>query len=261
MSEPDAWAALRRLTSARIALGRAGISLPTARALEFQAAHATARTAVHEALDAEALAATLSGAFAGIAILHSEAADRATYLRRPDLGRRLDAASRAALSPAAADIAVVICDGLSARAVAANAAPFLAALLPRFAAEGLTLAPLAIVRQGRVAIGDAIGAALGARLVLVLIGERPGLSAADSLGVYLTYEPRPGRNDGERNCVSNIRAGGLGYAEAAYRTHYLVSEALRRNLSGVALKDDTVAPDALEGRANAAHFLLPDRPA
>ena len=257
MSEPDAWAALRRLTSARIALGRAGVSLPTARALEFQAAHATARTAVHEALDADALAAELAGAFPAHVILHSEAPDRATYLRRPDLGRRLDAASRAALTPAGADVAVVICDGLSARAVSANAAPFLAALLPRLEAEGLSLAPLAIVRQGRVAIGDEIGAALGARLVLLLVGERPGLSAADSLGVYLTHGPRPGRSDAERNSISNIRPGGLGHTEAAYRAHYLVSEALRRGLSGVALKDDTVMPDAVEG-GGSARFLLPD---
>ncbi|GAB5377474.1 MAG: ethanolamine ammonia-lyase subunit EutC [Acuticoccus sp.] len=258
MSEPDAWAALRRLTSARIALGRAGVSLPTARALEFQAAHARARTAVHEALDTDALLAALPDAFPAVHILASEAADRATYLRRPDLGRRLDATSRAALSPSEADLSVVICDGLSARAVAQNAAPFLAALLPRLAAEALTLAPLAVVREGRVAIGDEIGKRLGARMVVLLVGERPGLSAADSLGVYITHAPRPGRNDGERNCISNIRPGGLSFDEAAYRAHYLVSEGLARGLTGVALKDDTVAPDAVEG-GGSAQFLLPGR--
>lgn len=256
MSEPDAWAALRRLTSARIALGRAGVSLPTARSLEFQAAHARARTAVHEALDVDPLAAALAPHFPAVHILASEAADRATYLRRPDLGRRLDGASRDALSPGEADVAVVICDGLSARAVATNAVSFLEALLPRLAAEKLTLAPLSIVREGRVAIGDVIGERLGAKIVVLLVGERPGLSAADSLGVYITFAPRPGRNDGERNCISNIRPGGLGFPEAAYRAHYLVSEGLKRGMTGVALKDDTVAPEGIEG-GGSARFLLP----
>lgn len=256
MSEPDAWAALRRFTAARIGLGRAGISLPTARALEFQAAHAAARTAVHEALDADELAARLGPAFGSAVVLHSRAADRQEYLRRPDFGRRLDEASRAKLAAAPADVAVVIADGLAARAVSAHAGPFLDVLLPRLAAEGVSLAPLTVVREGRVAVGDEIGALLGARLVLMLIGERPGLSAADSLGLYLTYEPRIGRSDAERNCISNIRPEGLSYAQAAYRAHYLISEALKRGLTGVRLKDDTVTPDAI-GTGSPGFLLAP----
>ncbi len=247
---PDLWRGLSRFTPARIAQGRSGVSLPTARALAFQAAHAAARTAVHHPLDAEALAARLADRFPGAHVVRSRAADRAVYLQRPDLGRRLDPAARLPRGEAA--VAVVIGDGLSALAVERNAEGFLDAFLPRAARQGWTLAPLVVATQARVALGDEIGAALGARLTLMLIGERPGLSAADSLGLYLTFEPRPGRLDAERNCVSNVRDGGLTWAEAAYRAEFLVSEALRRGLSGVALKDETVAaralPDAAEPR-------------
>ncbi|MEM0907406.1 MAG: ethanolamine ammonia-lyase subunit EutC [Pseudomonadota bacterium] len=256
MSEPDAWAALRRLTSARIALGRTGVSVPTDRALEFQAAHAAARTAVHEPLDAPALAQSLSPAFSGTDIVRTMAPDRATYLRRPDLGRRLaEGAGDALLSPPA-DIAVVVVDGLSARAVTAHAAPFLEALLPRLDEGGYSRTPLTVVLEGRVAVGDEIGAARGAAMTVMLIGERPGLSAADSLGVYLTYGPQPGRRDNDRNCISNIREGGLSYEQAAYRAHYLIHEAMRRKLTGVALKDDTAAPAGLT--AGSPAFLLPN---
>ena len=257
MSDPappaDGWCGLARLTPARIAQGRSGVSLPTAQALAFQAAHAAARTAVHAPLDAAALAARLGPRFPGVHLARSMAADRATYLQRPDLGRRLDPATRP--PRAEADVAVAIGDGLSALAVERNAEGFLDAFLPRAARQGWRLAPLVVATQARVALGDEIGAALGARLVMMLIGERPGLSAADSLGLYLTYDPRPGRLDAERNCVSNIREGGLGWAEAAYRADYLVTEALRRGLTGVALKDDTVAEQALPGAAGAPRPL------
>lgn len=253
--EPDAWRALRRYTAARIGLGRTGVSLSTQRALEFQAAHAAARTAVHEEMDAAALSEALSPLFTDPVLLASEAHDRPTYLRRPDLGRLLSAPSRDALHPHPADVAVIVADGLSARAVMQHAAPLLTQLIPRLLSDGLSLAPLCLVRQGRVAVGDEIGEALGVRLVLMLIGERPGLSAADSLGIYITHDPAKGRSDAERNCISNVRPGGLSFDQAAYRAHFLVSEALRRRLTGVALKDETVEPDALP--KGSAAFLLP----
>ncbi|MFN3616211.1 MAG: ethanolamine ammonia-lyase subunit EutC [Rubrimonas sp.] len=252
----DRWRGLTRFTPARIALGRTGISLPTARALEFQAAHAAARTAVHAPFDAEAMAAALGPGFPGALTVESRAGNRAVYLQRPDLGRRLAAISADRLAAAAPDpgsgpdVAVVVCDGLSALAVERNAAPFLAAFLPRVARHGWTLAPLVVAREGRVALGDEAGELLRARLVLLLIGERPGLSAADSLGLYITHGPRVGLTDADRNCISNVRDGGLTHADAAYRAEYLIAEALRRGLSGVALKDDTVAPaEAVEGAA------------
>ncbi|WP_118138374.1 ethanolamine ammonia-lyase subunit EutC [Oceanicella sp. SM1341] len=250
----DLWESLRRYTPARIGLGRTGVSLPTGRALAFQLAHARARTAVHSPLDTEALAEALTPLLGPPLTVTSRAEDRATYLQRPDLGRRLSTASRSALEGAGggADVAVVVGDGLSALAVAENTAPFLAAFLPRL--EGVRLAPPVIATQARVALGDEIGALLGARAVVMLIGERPGLSAADSLGLYLTFGPRPGRTDAERNCISNIRPGGLSHAEAAYRAQYLLGQALTRGLSGVALKDDTVA-EALPG-AEGPNVLL-----
>ncbi len=256
----DRWRPLRRFTPARIGLGRAGVSLPTRRALEFQAAHAAARTAVHAALDAEGLAARLAPAFPGATVADSAAGDRATYLQRPDLGRRLAGPCEArlrGLGSGDADLAVVVCDGLSALAIERNAEGFLAAFLPRAARQGWRLAPLVVARQARVALGDAVGAALGARMALVLIGERPGLSAADSLGLYLTHDPRPGRSDAERNCISNIREGGLGHAAAAYRADYLIAEAFARGLTGVALKDDTAAEDPALGPAAPRAALPP----
>lgn len=239
------WHALRRLTDARIALGRAGVSQPTAPQLAFQLAHAKARDAVHLALQAEALAQALCGQDGqAAALLHSAAADRGAYLQRPDLGRRLDDASRSKLEALARpvqpwDVAFVIADGLSALAVEQHALPFLQALAPRLAAERWSVAPNTVVEQGRVAVGDEIGELLGARAVVVLIGERPGLSSPDSMGLYLTWQPRIGLADAARNCISNVRPAGLQYAEAAYKLHYLLSEARRRRLSGVALKDET----------------------
>ncbi|PFH04600.1 ethanolamine ammonia-lyase small subunit [Collimonas sp. PA-H2] len=244
------WQALRQFTAARIALGRSGVSLPTSAQLDFQLAHARARDAVHLALDAKALSSRLSESFAGnthCVTVSSAAGNRDTYLQRPDLGRRLDAASRSILQelrqnqqPAANyDLAIVIADGLSALAIEQNAQPFLEALMKRLAPENWALAPIAIVRQGRVAVGDEVGEIFGAKLVVILIGERPGLSSPDSMGLYLTWAPRIGLTDESRNCISNVRPAGLSYEEAAFKLHYLLTQARQRQLSGIHLKDET----------------------
>jgi ethanolamine ammonia-lyase small subunit len=242
---PNPWQALRHLTPARIALGRSGVSVPTAEQLDFQLDHARARDAVHAPLDASVLAGVLRAMGHACLRLHSVAPDRRTYLQRPDLGRMLDAASRALLRPAAdgdgVDLALVIADGLSAQAIEQNAAPFLERLYARLAPEAWSLAPPVIVNQGRVAVGDEVGALLGARAVLVLIGERPGLSSSDSMGLYLTWAPRVGRTDAERNCISNVRPAGLDYGAAAGKAHYLLTQARQRGASGTVLKDETVA--------------------
>ena len=242
MSRPtagDAWDALRRFTPARIALGRSGASLPTGEVLRFGLAHAQARDAVHLALDVAALDAALRPRHGESVVVRSRAPDRATYLLRPDLGRRLDDASTVALEPSAdggADLALVIADGLSALAVQCHAPALLDALAPRLPSDW-TIAPLVIAEQARVALGDEIGEILGARLVAILIGERPGLSSPDSLGVYLTWAPKLGRSDAERNCVSNIRPEGLGYDAAATRIAWLIREARRLQRTGIGLKD------------------------
>ncbi|MFA5951749.1 MAG: ethanolamine ammonia-lyase subunit EutC [Hyphomicrobium sp.] len=241
------WERLRAHTPARIALGRTGISLPTAPHLAFQLAHARARKAVHHELDTEALRSALVGFGMDILIVQSAAADRSSYLQRPDKGRRLDPASCEALhthihAGAAYDVALVIGDGLSALAIEENARLFLEALLPRLRGDGLTIAPLVIVRQARVAVGDEVGALLKARLVVVMIGERPGLSSPNSMGLYMTYAPKVGLTDEARNCISNVRPEGLGYDSAAHRLHYLIAEAVKRGLSGVALKDESEIP-------------------
>jgi len=232
---------LRALTPARVGLGRTGVSLGTRDLLDFQLAHAQARDAVHARLDSAALAAEIGSGIRSEALrLHSSASNRAEYLQRPDLGRRLNEASLALLSEQPADevdLAVVIADGLSALAVERHAAPLLQELLPLL--ETWNLAPITIVEQGRVAIADQIGAALNAQISVILIGERPGLSSPDSLGAYITWDPRPGRTDAERNCISNIRAEGLGYAQAAAQLGYYLTEARRRRLTGVALKEET----------------------
>lgn len=238
---PDPWAALRRHTPARIALGRSGAALPTHELLRFAAAHAQARDAVHVALDVPALQADLQAAGWPTVVVHSRAASRGVYLRRPDLGRRLspdsaDQLQAAATSPV--DLALVLGDGLSAVALQRHAVPLLQALQAALAGR-LQLAAPVIATQARVALGDEIGALLQARLVLVLLGERPGLSAPDSLGAYLTHAPHIGCHDAQRNCVSNIRPGGLPPALAAQRLAWLATEALRRRLTGVGLKDDS----------------------
>lgn len=259
------WAALRQFTDARIALGRAGVSLPTAAHLEFQLVHAKARDAVHLALDGPQLAQTLDAVMEDQSTLHSAATDRTAYLQRPDLGRRLDAASRKVLTtlktqaapPSARpyDLALVVVDGLSAFAIEQNAAPFLSILRRRIGAENWSIAPICLVQQGRVAVGDEVAELLGAKAVVVLIGERPGLSSPDSMGLYLTWMPRVGLLDASRNCISNVRPAGLRYEEAAYKLHHLLSESRRRQLSGVDLKDETgAAPDLVT--ATRKNFLL-----
>ena len=262
----DPWQALRQFTAARIALGHAGVSQPTGTQLDFQLAHARARDAVHQALDAAGLAQSLAAALPGSApalLLHSAAADRKVYLRRPDLGRRLDTPSRAVLAAQRrgglqerpCDLGIVIADGLSAVAVAQNAPPMLQALHARLAAESWLLAPPVIVQQGRVAIGDEAGELLGVKIVVVLIGERPGLSSPDSMGLYLTWAPRVGLTDESRNCISNVRPAGLRAEDAAAKLHYLLAEARRRQLTGIGLKDETDAGGALADKGGRA-FLL-----
>lgn len=256
---PDPVTVPAALTPARLALGRAGAGLPTRAALAFAVAHAEARDAVHAVLDTDALAGRLAPLGLEIVRLDSAAPDRATYLRRPDFGRRLSRNARSVLASRVrvpCDVAIVVGDGLSATAVEVNALPLLAALLPRLTGAGLGLGPLVIATQARVAIGDEIGAMLGARLVIVVIGERPGLSAADSLGAYLTYAPRIGRTDAERNCVSNIREPGLRPARAAHTVAWLAIEATTRALTGVALKDESEA--ALAATAPAVSLPGPD---
>ena len=236
----DPWFRLRRHTPARIGLARAGASLATREHLAFQLAHARARDAVHVSLDPVPLLQGLAERGFDPIPLRSAAVTRETYLLRPDLGRRLDAASRDRVQFCARnhDLALVVADGLSPGAVQRHALALIDALLPKLRQQSWRIGPVAVVEQGRVAVGDEIGAALGAALVAVLIGERPGLSAPESLGVYLTWAPAIGRVDAERNCVSNVRPEGLSYSEAAAALFYLLSEARRRRLTGVMLKAD-----------------------
>lgn len=237
----DPWSPLRRHTPARIGIGRAGTSLPTRELLDFSAAHAQARDAVLTPLDVAALGADLSAAGWAWLSAQSRAGSRDIYLRRPDLGRRLDQPSRErlqALAPESVDLAIVLGDGLSAVATQQHALTLLAEL-KQVLGDELLIGPLVIATQARVALGDEIGALLGARAVLMLLGERPGLSSPDSLGAYLTFGPAVGRSDAERNCVSNIRPAGLAPELAAKRLAWLLREALRRRVSGVALKDDS----------------------
>lgn len=240
---PDPWQELRRHTAARIALGRCGVSLPTARQLEFQLAHARARDAVHLPFEPQLLERQLAELGLGTLQLRSAAADRRQYLQRPDLGRRLcpESAQRLQQGEHGADgydLALVVADGLSALAVHSHAVALIGAFLPLSQALGWQLAPVCLVTLGRVAIGDQIASLLGARAVAILLGERPGLSSPDSLGVYLTYQPAPGTTDERRNCISNIRPAGLPPAIAAQKLCYLAGEALHRQLSGVLLKDE-----------------------
>jgi len=238
---PDPWLSLRSVTSARIALGRAGGSLPTMEWLKFKAAHAAARDAVHEPFDADLLASELSQLGVGAVVVRSAAADRRTFLERPDLGRQLDERSRHDLQQSRVgrefDVVIVVSDGLSAVAAERQARPVIGLLLPRLAAAQWNVAPIVVASFGRVALEDEVGQLLGARLALMLIGERPGLGSPDSLGAYVVFEPRKGNTDANRNCVSNIRPEGLTHAAAADTIFYLLSEARRRRLSGVQLKD------------------------
>ncbi|MEJ8856742.1 ethanolamine ammonia-lyase subunit EutC [Variovorax robiniae] len=239
------WAAWRAATPARLALGRAGNGMPTDETLRFGWAHAMARDAIHAPLDVEALERDLAADAWTTTRARSQAGDRTTYLRRPDLGRRLDADEashlRATLGERPSngcDVCLVVGDGLSSLAVARHAAPLLAALRPHLPST-LRLSPVVIATQARVALADDLGELFGARLSVMLIGERPGLSSPDSLGIYLTHAPRHGRHDAERNCISNVRPEGLAYASAAFKLSWLMREALSRGLSGVGLKDES----------------------
>ncbi|MDX2159541.1 MAG: ethanolamine ammonia-lyase subunit EutC [Hyphomicrobiaceae bacterium] len=250
---PDPWSALAAFTPARIALGRAGASPPTREVLAFALAHAQARDAVHARLDRAALARDLAALGLACVEVESEACDRQVYLCRPDLGRRLQASSRTRLAARAlADrppLVLVIGDGLSATAVARHAPVLIREFLPLATKSGLSLGPLVLAEGARVALGDEIGGLLGARFVAVLIGERPGLSAADSMSVYLTREPRAGRTDAERNCISNIRPGGLPPSAAARSLAWLIEAAMVTGATGVALKDrsDVALPSVSDG--------------
>jgi len=247
-SREDPWRSLRRWTSARIALGRAGGSLPTRELLRFRWDHARAVDAVEQRFDAEDFARRLNvgGCLrqaTATMCLHTAATDHRMFLLRPDLGRRLSDESRQKLQTYAAtasgfDLAIIVSEGLSALAVERQAPALLEHLLPMLDKDW-KLAPLIVVHRGRVALQDEIGGILGAPLALVLIGERPGLNSPDSLGAYLVYDPKPGNTDADRNCVSNIRPEGLPPVIAARKIHYLLSEARRRRISGVALKDES----------------------
>jgi len=230
--------ALRNEVTARVALGRSGAGLPTRAAQRFLADHAFARAAVWSALDVEAVAAQLASQNLAVAVVRSQAPDRATYLRRPDLGRMLapdDRERLAAIPRRDGDVAIVIGDGLSAKATETNAAPLIEALLARLHEQGVA-APIAVIAtEARVALSDEIGAALGAAAVVTLIGERPGLSAADSLGVYITWAPEPGLPDSRRNCISNIRPDGLSPEAAAVEIVRLLVLMRAHSTSGVSL--------------------------
>lgn len=241
---PDIWSGLRRFTAARIALGRTGGSVPTRALLEFNLDQALARDAVHAPFEAERLAAELRAVpgMPEVVMLESAAGDRATYLQRPDLGRQLSAAAAARLAALTMatppDLVVIASDGLSALAAHQQVPPLLTALLPRLRAAGLTLAPVCVVRQARVGLLGEIGAHFRARLALILLGERPGLGTPDSLGAYFEFAPQPGRTNAERNCLSNIRPGGLPPASAAEKLAGLLGAAIARGCSGIALKED-----------------------
>jgi len=235
----DLLSPLKEFTRARIAIGRVGASIPTKESLQFNLAHAHARDAVYSVLDVDGLFGALKVFDLPVLHLHSKAFTRHKYLKRPDMGRQLDEGSAPHLTGYSSyDVAIIIADGLSAAAVNENAFGLLNLLIPKLRASKLTIAPLCLVEQGRVAIGDDIADGLDAKFSIVLIGERPGLSAADSMGAYLTYNPKPGLTDESRNCVSNIRPHGLKYKPAAEKIFYLVNEAFKRKLSGVGLKDN-----------------------
>ncbi len=252
---PQPWDGLRRFTDARIALGRAGHSLPTAAHLQFQLAHAQARDAVHVPLDTDRLIQDLQAQRFETLKLHSAAPNRHVYLQRPDLGRRLDEDACRTVQmqreqnphAPAPDVCFVVADGLSALAVHSHAVEFLQCLLLQLQrdANPWQVAPVCVVEQGRVAIGDDIGERLAAQLVVVLIGERPGLSSPDSMGIYVTWAPRVGCTDAQRNCISNVRGAGLAPRAAAVQLYRLMSQARSLKLTGVGLKVDTLALDAM----------------
>lgn len=250
MKNPDAWSLLREFTDARIAIGRSGASLPTREVLNFGLAHAQARDAVHQPFDSAALETELHALGLKTLTVHSAASDRHIYLNRPDLGRKLSDDSREALRAcrvAQHDLLLVIGDGLSSHAVHRQSVALVKALLPYLKTLGLSLAPVVLAHQSRVALGDDIGETLNSKAVAILIGERPGLSSPDSLGVYLTWKPGRARLESERNCISNIRPEGLGHEAAAFKLAWLLEQAFLRRLTGVRLKDESDNP-ALHGK-------------
>lgn len=238
-SEEGLWADLRKLTAARIGLKRSGASLATQPLLEFKLAHARARDAVHAPLDLARLHDDIAALGVPVLDVASAAGDKQTYLMRPDLGRQLAPGAAATLASHAGtyDVVFVISDGLSAGAVQSHAAPLLASVLPELSGQNWRIAPVVIARHGRVAIGDAIATTLGATCAVVLIGERPGLSAPDSMGAYLTWQPGAQTTDADRNCISNIRPDGIAYADAAFKLAHLLAAIRAKGLSGVQLKD------------------------
>lgn len=267
----NAWSKLNAFTDARVGLGRSGISIPTKHLLAFQLAHAKAIDAVHTPLDRQALGAALSqqawSPKAAPLYLQSRATDRATYLQRPDYGRLLDQASAELLdahqaeNPQGYDLVIAVVDGLSALAIEQNTLPFLNALFEQLDMQTAndrpwTLAPICLVEQGRVAIGDDICQRLNAKCVIVLVGERPGLSSPDSLGLYLTWDAQVGRTDAYRNCISNIRPAGLKYQEAARKARYLLQEARKLQLSGVKLKDRSDDDLVIDTNKTTKNFLI-----
>lgn len=268
LATPDPWRTLARFTQARIGLGRAGSSLPTEAMLDFSMAHARARDAVHAPFETDQLARELETAGLAARQVWSRARDRSEYLHRPDLGRRLSPACVENLLPSpgsARRLSVVIADGLSSLAPAQHAVPLLHVLAPQLA--DWELDDIVLATQARVALGDEIGSLRGAEAVVMLIGERPGLNATDSLGAYLTYKPYIGRSDAERNCISNIRPAGLSYEHAAYKLAYLLHKARVLGCTGVQLKDnsgierhgtlddpDNASPQAKRARTSQGHL-------
>ena len=261
------WALLKDYTDARIGLGRSGVSIPTSHSLAFQLAHAQAQDAVHLPLNVENIVEQLVvndiNKETSPILLHSQAINRTTYLQRPDLGRRLDKNSSEILKKIKANdntfyyLSIVIVDGLSSLAITENAINFIKKLMTALKEDKQkwNLSPFSIVQQGRVAVGDEVGELLKAKISIVLIGERPGLSSPDSLGLYLTWNPKVGLSDASRNCISNIRSEGLSYEEAVKKTMYLLKESRRLELSGVNLKDRTIN-DVIENNINEENFLI-----
>jgi ethanolamine ammonia-lyase small subunit len=240
----DSWLALRRFSQARIALGRAGHAVPTPVQLDFQMAHAQARDAVHFSWNMDAFAAQVRNLGENILVLDTPVGSRSEYLRRPDQGRVLTEESRLrlrSLEAAHSDVALIVTNGLSSTAVERHGIPLLQAIVEGCRSRQISISPVCLVANGRVALSDDIGSLLASRVAVIIVGERPGLSSADSLGIYLTYAPQPGNCDAQRNCISNIRPpDGMGYEAAAAKLLYLTGEAIRRGISGVALKDDSI---------------------
>ena len=243
LPEVDPWAGLREFTAARIALGRTGVSEPLHQSLQFKLAHAHARDAVFSELKStEVATAIINEISLPVLQVQSQVSNRPEYLQRPDLGRKLHESAVKHLKDLPAvtpDMVIILADGLSAPAINQHAVPVLQQLVPALQKAGFTLAPIILVEYGRVAISDEIGYLLGAKLALILIGERPGLSSPDSMGAYFTFNPKPNLTDESRNCLSNIRPAGLAYQAAADKLFYLVQEAFRLQLSGVLLKDNS----------------------